>query len=370
LSHRNYTEVDVFFRVSDRHLRRTTDLAELDGWLCWLWQCSISLQLLILIMLKKLFLSCLAAAIVLPLPLSVRAETSAPAIFPLSLAVSNKTLSNSDLSSIKKEVAGLIKAMNARDTKKYIGYYAKKYEADRGGVKVDYNNILTYAKTSIDLLKAFGIKIDSQDVRIAGVGNNKATVEIIYKIDLSKDSPLASTRANVKKDQPNGLFMTMEKINGRWLITSDENLIVNESPIATNGQKPGNDQKPAMAITAQDQQFFTSFFNRHLDALNRKNINDYLATLDASSPQYKKIKEETVQLFKEYTLKYTVQSVKLVSRDKNEAVVEMVATVKKISGGGFKDSKMKTTNFLKKSNGKWYISDTSIDSVTELVAKK
>jgi hypothetical protein len=323
-------------------------------------------------MLKKFFLPCLATAISLPLPLSVHAETAVPATFPLSLTVSSKTLSNSDLSSIKKEVAGLILAMNARDTKKYIGYYSKKYEADRGGVKVDYNNILTYAKTSIDLLKAFGIKIDSQDVRIAGIGNNKATVEIIYKIDLSKDSPLANARANIKKDKPNGLFMTMEKINGRWLIISDENLIVNESasPIATNGQKPGaNDKNPA-AVTAQDQQFFTDFFNRHLDALNRKNLNDYLATLDDSSLQYKKIKEETAQLFKEYTLKYSIKSVKLISRYKNEAVVEMVATVKKISGGGFKDSKMKTTNFLKKNNGKWHITDTSIDSITELVAKK
>jgi ketosteroid isomerase-like protein len=324
-------------------------------------------------MLKKLFLPCLAAVIALPLPLSVHAATAAPVIFPLSLAVSSKTLSNSDLSSIKKEVAGLIQAMNARDTNKYIGYYSKKYQADRGGVKVDYNNILTYAKTSIEMLQAFGIKINSQDVRIAGVGNNKATVEIIYKVDLSKNSPLANdARVNAKKNKPNGIFMTMEKTNGRWLVISDENLIVNESaPIATNSQKPGaNDKNPAMAVTAIDQQFFTVFFNRHLDALNRKNLNDYLATLDASSPQYKKSKEETVQLFKEYTLKFTAQSVKLISRDKNEAVVEMVATVKKVSGGGFKDSTMKTTNFLKKSDGKWRIVDTSIDSMTDLVAKK
>ncbi len=322
-------------------------------------------------MLKKFFLPCLAAAIALPLPWSVYVATANPVISPLSLAVSSKTLSNSDLSSIKNEVAGLIQAMNARDTKKYIGFYSKKYQADRNGVKVDYNNILTYAKASIELLKTFGIKIDSQDVRIAGIGNNKATVEIIYKVDLSKNSPLANNpQINANKSKPHGIFMTMEKTNGRWLVISDENLIVNESaPIAANSSKPGANDKKA-AVTAQDQQFFVSFFNRHLDALNRKNINDYLATLDASSPQYKKSKEETIQLLKEYTLKFTAQSVKLVSRDKNEAVVEMVATVKKVSGAGFKDSTMKTSNFLKKSDGKWRIVDTSIDSITELVAKK
>ncbi len=318
---------------------------------------------------KTFFVPCLAAAITLLLPWSVHATT--PAILPLSLAVSGNTLSSSEVSSIRKEVAGLIQAMNARNTKKYIGYYSKKYEADRGGTKVDYNNLLTYAKTSIELLQAFGIKISAQDVRIAGIGNNKATVEIIYKVDLSANSALANARTRAKKDKPNGLFMTMEKTNGRWLIISDENLVVNESPssIAADSQQPGvNNQNPV--VTAQDQQFFTGFFNRHLDALNRKNLNDYLATLDAGSPQYRKIEAETAKLFKEYTLKYAVQSVKLISRNKNEAVVEMVATVKKISGGGFKDSKMKTTNFLKKNNGKWHISDTSIDFITELVAKK
>jgi hypothetical protein len=324
-------------------------------------------------MLKKFFLPFLAAAIALPLPLSIHAATAAPVIFPLSLAASSKTLSNSELSSIKKEITGLLQAMNDRNTKKYLSYYSKKYQADRLGNKVDYNDLSLNAKASLELLKAFGIKVGSEDVRIASIGHNKATAEVIYKIDLSKDSPFASGRANKKKDKPRGIFMTMEKINGRWLVISDEALIVNESEasVAANNQKPEeNDKSPATAVTTQDQQFFTGFFNRHLDALNRKNLNDYLATLDASSPQYKKIKEETAQLFKEYTLKYTAQSVKLISRDKNEAVVEMVATVKKISGGGFKDSKMKTTNFLKKSNGKWHIADTSIDSITELVAKK
>jgi hypothetical protein len=324
-------------------------------------------------MLKKILLPCFAAAIALPLPLSIHLTNAAPFILPLSLSASSKTLSESELSSIKKEIAGLLQAMNNRDTKKYLSYYSKKYQANRSGNKIDYNSLSLNAKSSLELLKALGIKIGSEDIRIASIGKNKATAEVIYKIDLSKDSPFASGRAKAKKNKPHGIFMTMEKINGRWLVVSDEILVVNEpeTPIAANTSKPGtNEKSPIMAITAQDQQFFTGFFNRHLDALNRKNLSDYLATLDASSPQYQKIKEETAQLFKEYSLKYTAQSVKLVSRDKNEAVVEMVATVKKISGGDFKDSNMKTTNFLKKINGKWYVSDTSIDSITELVAKK
>jgi ketosteroid isomerase-like protein len=323
-------------------------------------------------MLKKFFLPCLAAAIALPLPLSIHAANATPVIFPLSLAASSKTLSANDRDSVKKEISDLIVAMNNRDKKKYLSHYSNKYHAEFGkGVVIDRNTLVQNADSSIGFLKSLGIKIKPQEIRVVGIGKNQATAEIIYSIGLSEKSPFANDQKTINelKETPQGFFLTLEKTNGRWLIISGENLIVKgaEKLAANNDKKTGDS---TVSINPLDQQFFTDFFKRHLDALNRKNLNDYLATLDASSPQYKKSKEETVQLFKEYTLKFTAQSVKLVSRGKNEAVVEMVATVKKVSGGGFKDSKMKTTNFLRKSDGKWRIVDTSIDSVTELVAKK
>jgi hypothetical protein len=327
-------------------------------------------------MFKKIILSCLAVVTVLPLPLNIQAANAFPAIFPLSLGAANQSLSAADLGSVKKEIADLIKAMNARDKKRYLSHYASKYQANLGqGVTINRQTLVQNADTSIGLLKSFGLKIKPQDIRISGLGKNRATAEIIYNIELVKSSPFANDRsANEMKDKPQGFFLTLEKISGRWLIVSGENLIVKspEKMGATSAQEPSAVQPVAASISNQDKQFFISFFNRHLDALNRKNINNYLVTLDPKSPQYKKTKEETVQLFKDYTLKYTAQSVKVVSLDKKrqEAVVEMAVTVKKVSGGGFKDSKMVTTNVLKKNNGKWQIFDTSIDSLTELVAKK
>jgi hypothetical protein len=357
--------------MSDHRLRKATDLAYWRKWLCWSWRCSISLQLPILIMVKKFFLSFLAAAAILPLPLSVYAVNAMPGIFPLSLAASNKPLSVADRDSVKKEITDLIKAINDRDKKKYLSHYANKYKADLGqGVNIDRKTLVQNADSSIEILKSFGFKIKPQDIRISGLGKNQAAVEIIYNLDFTKASPFANDRSiNEMKDKSQGFFLTLEKINSRWLIISSERLIVKSPeklPVIP-------DQKPAVAaISNQDKQFFLGFFNRHLDALNRKNLHDYLATLDPKSPQYKKTKEETVQLFKDYTLKYAVQSVKIISLDRNkqEAVVEMVATVQKVSGSSFKDSKIITTNVLKKNNGKWQVFDTSIDSLTNLAAKK
>jgi ketosteroid isomerase-like protein len=316
-------------------------------------------------MLKKFLLPCLAAAIALPLPLSVNAATNQfPTLSPLRLAVVDQALSSEDIKDITKQIDDLIRVGNAGDSKKILSHYSKKFkgQASDNETVIDYNALSKYINLSLQLNKSFGTVMERGDIKISNLNNKRALAKFTSKINYTKLPPNTSSG----KDLRSTMSLTFEKINNKWLI------VASTSTLSTNSSATIVDEKkrPTIQVSKQDQEFFIGFFNRHLDALNRKNLNDYLATLDASSPQYKKSKEETVQLFKEYTLKFTAQSVKLVSRDKNEAVVEMVATVKKVSGGGFKDSKMKTTNFLKKSDGKWRIVDTSIDSVTELIAKK
>jgi hypothetical protein len=132
-------------------------------------------------MLKKILLPCLATAItfgaseaIVLLPLSVHAATAVPAIFPLSLAVSSKTLSTNDRDSVKKEVSDLIVAMNNRDKKKYLSHYSNKYHAEFGqGVVIDRNTLVQNADSSIGFLKSFGIKIKPQEIRVVGIGKNQ-----------------------------------------------------------------------------------------------------------------------------------------------------------------------------------------------------
>jgi hypothetical protein len=316
-------------------------------------------------MLKKIFLSCLTAAIVLPFHLSVSAanSTSNKSLSPILISLKN---ADGDLNSIRKELNELVKAINNRDKKKLLSHYSKNFKGVNGGVP-DYNALVQNSQVGIDLLKAFGTIINTQNIKITKTGKNTATAELIYKTSFAKDSPLANDPASIKyNNQLQGLVFALEKNNGRWLIVSTEQATVaGAEPLITT-----SDRKTSSPITRQDKQTFSDFFKRHLDALNRKNLSDYIATLDPKAPQFDKTKQETAQLFKEYTLKYTIKSVKVLSINQQEAVVEMVATVKKISGGGFKDSQMTTTNLLKKTKGKWRLYDTSIDSLTDLQASK
>jgi hypothetical protein len=309
-------------------------------------------------MFKNLLLSCLVATLTLTIPLSVQAKILG--VFPLSLSVTSKPLSKSDLNTIKKEIDDLMKAMNNGNSKKFLGHYSKKYQAiTSDGRTTDYNELAQGADAGLGLMKAFGAKIYPENIQVTSIGAGKAVAEISYKVDYEK-LPMANSQKS-KRGQKQTIILTLEKSNSRWLVVSQESLKETESTVATN-----NNSK----ITPKDKQTFSALFKSHIDALNRKDLKAYLATLDPTAPQYDKVRQETAQLLKDFTLKYTIESVKVIELNKQEAVVEMVATVKKVSGGSFTDSKMVTANLLKKTNGKWRIYDTSLNLLTALKPQK
>ncbi len=313
-------------------------------------------------MFKKFLLSCLTATIVLPLPVSVHAATSNidSQILPLGYVIADRSLPASDVNSIKKEINSLINAINNGDAKKAVSHYSKEYQSTSDGRTITYKDLVESMAAGAGLMKALGTIIKPEEIKITSIGNNQATAQVSYLVDLKKDSPLRDS-AGSKQDRQAVVLITLKKTNGRWLVVSTEAI---STPKGVEPTTASN--QPTANITQQDKQTFTNFFKRHLDALNRKDLNAYLATLDPKSPQYDAAKQETAQLFKEYTLKYAIKSVKVISVDKQEAVVEMAATVKRVSGGGFKDSKMVTTNTLKKINGKWRLHSTTINELTPL----
>jgi ketosteroid isomerase-like protein len=304
-------------------------------------------------MLKKNFLPCLAAALILPFPWSVIAA-------PVNLStqknreISSQSLSKADINSIKKEVDSLLKATNERNSKKYLSHYSKNYvEYKKDGV-ISYYTIAKNAKNRLNSLP-LSFKLAPIEIDFGSLRDEKINVLIRCK-----------TEAKDAQDSEHKMGLVFEKVQGRWLIVTEENTLFAHIKL----DLADIDKKPRSVVSDRDRQKISDLFKRHLDALNHKDLNSYLATLQRQSQHYDNAKIETAKLLKEYTLKYTLKSVKIISMDLRETVVETVATVQKVSGGGFKDSKIKTTNILHKEDGKWYIFETSIDSVTELVAKK
>jgi ketosteroid isomerase-like protein len=318
-------------------------------------------------MLKKFLLPCLAATVTLATPLSTLAagNTVKPKPIPIpGLSAKKTSLSAADERAIKKLITDMVQAVNAGNSNKYIRAYSTKYQ----GTVVGSEGVQTYENlqqgaSMIGLINAMGVTMSAENIRIVSVKNNTAMIELVYRAEV-KDRP---GLAPEKRSNTTPTLMAVEKINGRWLIVAEQTL---KDPNRGVAVVPAMNNTPPNKGTEADQQIFSAFFKRHLETLNKKDLTGYLATLDPEAPLYKQAKADTAQLFQEYTLKYSIQSVKVLSIGSTEAVVEMVATVKKVRGGEFRDSKMTTTNVLRKVNGKWRIYDTSVNSLEGLQAKK
>jgi ketosteroid isomerase-like protein len=314
-------------------------------------------------MLKKILLPSLAATVTLATPLSSFAASTTVEVRPVSipgLSAKKTSLSAADERAIRKMIADMLQGVNAGDTKKYLRAYSTKYKGTVPGSETvqTYEN-LQQGANMIGLIKAMGVKMSAENINILSTKGNAALVELVYRADV-KDNQ------GQQRSNSTPTLMTVEKINGRWLIVEEQ---TSKDPSRGVAVVPTSENPPANTGTAADQQAFSLFFTRHLDTLNKKDLNGYLATLDPEAPLYKQAKVDTAELFREYTLKYSIKSVKVLSIGSKEAVVQMVATVKKISGGDFKDSKMTTTNVMRKTNGKWRIYDTEVNAL-DVLAKK
>jgi ketosteroid isomerase-like protein len=320
-------------------------------------------------MLKKILLPCLAAAVTVSMPLSSWAAGNIPVLKPRAipgLTAKKVSLSAADRLAIEKMIQNMVKATNAGDPDQYIKSYAPKYQGSvEGSEKISTYDELQQGKGLIGLFKSMGIRVKTENIVINSTGKNQATAEITYRAALTANSPLQDGR-NRSSSNSWQVITGLEKINGRWLVVSEYTM----KPLSNDAPQIANQPTSIRNITESDRQTFGAFFKRHVEALNRKDLNGYLATLDQQAPQFGKAKDEAIELFQAYNLRYTIKSVRVLSVGAKDAVVEMVATVKKISGGEFKDSTMITTNLLRKINGKWRIYDTQIDSLVSLQAQR
>jgi len=97
----------------------------------------------------------------------------------------------------------------------------------------------------------------------------------------------------------------------------------------------------------------------NLRAMQREDLEAYLATLDPGSPAFEDTKALTQDLFDTYDLKIELNSVQVINTSGNEAKVRVTETTRKIAGPDFKDNITTGIHTLRKSNGRWklYISD-------------
>jgi ketosteroid isomerase-like protein len=324
-------------------------------------------------MLKKILLSCLVATVALTTPLSTLA---AGKVKPKTVATPNQPTQDNNLS--KAEQEELVKIIqdsveNANAPGEIIAgkYYPRGHDGLYGELVRNMGDLGAAKKAVKISIKGLGY---NSSFRGYGEKGKQAEIDVIFEGVIIQRSRLVGVnyeQVRVGEDKQERtelhLILQLEKHeDGRWRIHRSRNTADDKYRKVT-ADVP---QAPNPKISKRDQQVFIDLFKRHLETLNKKDLAGYLATLDPQAPLYKQAKADTAQLFQDYTLKYSIQSVKVLSIGSTEAVVQMVATVKKVRGGAFKDSKMTTTNVLRKVNGKWRIYDTEVNALEDLQAKK
>jgi hypothetical protein len=98
-----------------------------------------------------------------------------------------------------------------------------------------------------------------------------------------------------------------------------------------------------------------SVVRENIKAMNDKDLDRMMATIDEQSPSYDQTKQMAKKLFEMYDLKYELDSLKVITQTEDEARVECIQTTTKVKGPGFKDNRISFIHSLKKSEGIWKI---------------
>lgn len=104
----------------------------------------------------------------------------------------------------------------------------------------------------------------------------------------------------------------------------------------------------------------------NLRALQREDLEAYLATIDPGSPVFEVTKVLTEELFKTYDFKYDLNSLQVINTAGNEAKVRATQTTRKIAGPDYRDNRAVVIHTLRKTNGRWKLFRTDVEKIENL----
>jgi hypothetical protein len=104
----------------------------------------------------------------------------------------------------------------------------------------------------------------------------------------------------------------------------------------------------------------------NLMAMEKEDIESVKRTIDTSSPAYAMTIDMTEEIFQQYDLKYTLESVKMIEAEETTARVWFIQVTEKISGPAFRNNRLTGIHTLKKIDGSWVITHTEIEEIDYL----
>jgi len=109
-----------------------------------------------------------------------------------------------------------------------------------------------------------------------------------------------------------------------------------------------------------------SIVQENIKAMNEKDLDRAMATVDEQSPSYDQTKQVAKKLFEMFELKYELANVRVISQTEDEARVGCIQTTKKVSGPGFRDNRIDFIHTLRKVDGRWKIYYSNVQKLDYL----
>ncbi len=98
--------------------------------------------------------------------------------------------------------------------------------------------------------------------------------------------------------------------------------------------------------------------------MNEKNLKGMMSTIHPESPNYPAVETMAERIFQRYDLRYTIERVKVLEENDNEAKVEFTQLTKKINGPEFRDNRTIGIHTLRKDGDSWKIYSTKMTNIT------
>ncbi|UJF34216.1 copper amine oxidase N-terminal domain-containing protein [Paenibacillus hexagrammi] len=133
-----------------------------------------------------------------------------------------------------------------------------------------------------------------------------------------------------------------------------------------SGREVSWDGRTQTVYIANTEQQIKHTLERQTKLTQEENLEAVMDTVDESSPVYDSTKATLSQIFTVYDLSYTINDMKLMKVDHDQAEVKLTSTAKKVKGPEFKDNKSVAVVQLHRVGGEWKTYQTVIDSIDYL----
>ena len=124
-------------------------------------------------------------------------------------------------------------------------------------------------------------------------------------------------------------------------------------------------KKAAARVSSEVENELKAVYMRNLKGLREKNLEMAMMDID-EGPQKEATRKMTRMLFERYDLTYKPLDFKVVSADKDTAVIEVTQETRKIRGPAFSDHVATAVHTLKKRPSGWKLASSKIKSINML----